>query len=163
MFGFGTGIGWLNPALQLLQSHESPLASGALTTEEVSWIGSILSLGALAGNVLVGYLIIVIGAKNVVMLLGIPQLVNQIILDCIRHKIDIFIFYLKVAWLLMFFGTETFHLYASRFLVGLFGGGGQISISLFVAEIADNKYLCIRIELICSFFFYLNMKLDFFS
>lgn len=39
----------------------------------------------------------------------------------------------------MIFGTETFDLYVSRFLVGLFGGGSQISVSLFVAEIADNK------------------------
>lgn len=82
----------MNPALQLLQSDESPV--GALTTEEISWIGSILSLGAIAGNVLVGYLTIVIGAKNVLMLLGIPQLVNYFIshFTFIRYKIAILIF-----------------------------------------------------------------------
>lgn len=75
LIGFGSGIGWVNPALPLLQSNKSPLESGALSVEEVSWIGSITSLGALAGNFLVGYTVIVIGSRNTIMMLGLPQLV----------------------------------------------------------------------------------------
>lgn len=51
------------------------------------------------------------------------------------------------------FGTQAYHLYISRFLNGFVGGGAQISISLFVAEIADNKlvtkiFKMLKLELI---------------
>lgn len=77
MAGFGCGVGWLSMALPLLQSDKSPLDTGPLTVEDVSWIGSILSIGGMIGNLLVGYLVTIIGSKNSIMLLGLPQLVSK--------------------------------------------------------------------------------------
>lgn len=39
----------------------------------------------------------------------------------------------------MIFGTTAIHLYAARFFVGMVGGGVEITISLFIAEISDNS------------------------
>lgn len=74
--GYGISMGWLSMALPLLQSNESPLESGPITTEEISRTGSIIMLGALFGNFLSGYIVRVAGAKNLIFLLGIPQTVS---------------------------------------------------------------------------------------
>lgn len=76
MVGFGCGVGWLSMALPLLRSEKSPLKTGALTVEEISWIGSIISLGALIGNILIGYVVTFIGSRNSILLIGFPQLVS---------------------------------------------------------------------------------------
>lgn len=75
---YGSGLGWLSPSLKLLKSNDSPLESGALTVDEISWIGSIFSIGAIVGNIAGGYLTTKIGSKSSVMLLGVPQLVRYI-------------------------------------------------------------------------------------
>lgn len=35
----------------MLQSDESPLETGAITLEDVSWIGSLLSVGCIVGEI----------------------------------------------------------------------------------------------------------------
>lgn len=69
-------MGWLSMALPLLQSNQSPLESGPLTTVELSWIGSIVMIGALFGNFFCGYIERVFGAKNLIFFLGIPNVVS---------------------------------------------------------------------------------------
>lgn len=76
-FSFSSGDAWFGPAQPVLtEKNTSPLESGALTVENVSWIGSILCIGAIVGNLLSGFLLPRIGSKTTVLLLGIPQLVN---------------------------------------------------------------------------------------
>lgn len=75
-FSFGSGIGWFSPALPLLISNSSPLESGKLTIDDISWIGAILSLGALFGNLFGGYLVPRFGAKLSITFLAIPQFVS---------------------------------------------------------------------------------------
>lgn len=84
MAAFGSGIGWLSMALPLLQSDQTPLDSGPLTVDDVSWIGAIISCGALIANIATGYLVTVIGSKNSILLLGIPQLVS--VNNAINHS-----------------------------------------------------------------------------
>lgn len=74
--GYGVGMGWLSTALPLLQSDDTPLETGPITTEQLSWAGSIISIGALLGNFSFGYLTNVIGSKNAVLILGVPQMVK---------------------------------------------------------------------------------------
>lgn len=83
MLSFGSTIGWLSPALPLLQSEASPLSSGPMTIQQISWTGSLLSVGALAGNILGGYLMIRFGSKMILMLLAVPQLVFS--LQCMNE------------------------------------------------------------------------------
>lgn len=75
VLGFGCGIGWFSLALPLLQSETSPLYTGPLTVENISWLGAIISVGAVIGNVVFGYIVTKIGSKNAGLLLGVPQLV----------------------------------------------------------------------------------------
>lgn len=77
MLGFGCGVGWFSPALPLLLSPDTPLSSGPLTVEQLSWSGSILSIGGVMGSLLCGFLMSRIGTKRTLMLLAIPQLVNN--------------------------------------------------------------------------------------
>lgn len=76
IFGFGCGLAWLSMALPLLQSDHSPLETGPLTVEEVSWIGSVMSIGALIGNIAIGYIVLFIGSRNSILMIGFPQLVS---------------------------------------------------------------------------------------
>lgn len=76
MMGYGVGMGWLTTALPLLQSDETPLDTGPITTEQMSWAGSILSIGALLSNLTFGYLTGKIGSKHATLILGVPQMVS---------------------------------------------------------------------------------------
>lgn len=75
----GCLIGWLSPALLVLMSSDSPLNGGALTTEQVSWIGAIINAGSLVGNF--GYTTITkyFGRKKALCLLAIPNTVSKFI------------------------------------------------------------------------------------
>lgn len=46
---------------------------------------------------------------------------------------------LKGSWLLLINGRRAIDLYAARFLTGIVSGGAQFSLSLYIAEIADNS------------------------
>lgn len=76
MMGYGVGMGWLTTALPLLQSNETPLDTGPITTEQLSWAGSIMSIGALLSNLTFGYLTSKIGSKHATLILGVPQMVS---------------------------------------------------------------------------------------
>lgn len=67
---------WFAMALPLLQSDETPIESGPLTIDELSWAGSIVAIGALIGNILFGFIVKIIGSKNSTLFHGIPQLVS---------------------------------------------------------------------------------------
>lgn len=77
MVGFGCGMGWLSMALPLLQSDNSPLESGKISVNDMSWIGSVISLGALFGNCFFGFIVTIIGARHTIFLIGFPQLVSH--------------------------------------------------------------------------------------
>lgn len=76
--GFGCSIAWLSPALPLLLSSDTPLSSGPLTTEQLSWSGSVSSIGGAIGSTLFGCLMDQIGTKRSLLLLVIPQIVDTL-------------------------------------------------------------------------------------
>lgn len=117
MLGFGCSIGWLSPALPLLRSSDTPLQSGPLTTDQLALTGSALSIGALVGNLLFSVIAVHFGAKKSSLLLAIPQM---------------------VSWMLLFYGTVAEHLYASRFMSGMAGGGVQTAVMLYLSQVADD-------------------------
>lgn len=71
----GVGVGWLAPSLFFLASDQSPL-SKPIDIEEISWVGSLIGLGALAGNLTFGLLLDLIGRKLCMYFLAIPNMVN---------------------------------------------------------------------------------------
>lgn len=50
MLGYGCGMGWLALATPLLESDKTPLTSGPISEEELSWAASLMSGGAVFGN-----------------------------------------------------------------------------------------------------------------
>lgn len=72
----GCAIGWISPALPILLSEDSPLASGPLTKTEAGWIGSVIPCGALFGCMLFGILANYIGSKNSLTLTVFPLIVS---------------------------------------------------------------------------------------
>lgn len=115
-FGHGLVLGWLSPSLPLLQAHDSPLASGPLTIEQTSWVGSLICAGGIVGNYLYSFLSNRYGRKFALNLLAFPQI---------------------CFWLTVIFGTTYNHLYIARIFAGTTGGGVFAAIPLFISEIAE--------------------------
>ncbi|XP_055304279.1 uncharacterized protein LOC129569467 [Sitodiplosis mosellana] len=118
IFSHGAIIAWVSPALSILASEKSPLVSGALTTDEISWIASINILAAMIGTLSLGYLISLMGSKRAILLLTIP---------------------IVSFWLLVYFGNHYYHLLLARVLSGFSGGGILTSLILYVSEISDDS------------------------
>lgn len=60
-----TGLkGWVAPALMLLTTNYTPLKTGPITLEQLSWIGSVSSLGAMCGTFTSGCFINSMGCKR---------------------------------------------------------------------------------------------------
>lgn len=117
-FSHGCIIGWVTPALMLLTSDETPLSSGPITLEELSWIGSMNSIGAMLGTFSFGCFTTLIGCKRAMTFLALPAI---------------------GYWVTIVYGDSANWIIFARFLAG-WCGGGILSISvLYVAEIADPK------------------------
>lgn len=62
-------------ALPLLKSDATPMETGKLTRSELSWIASVMPLGALIGSCFCGFIVTIVGTRNMIYYIGIPQLV----------------------------------------------------------------------------------------
>ena len=114
----GVMIGWLSPALATLQTSESPLTTGPLSNEDISWIGSINLLGALIGSLNFNYLTDFMGSKRATFSLAIPYI---------------------ISWLLIYYGTSYYEILIARLISGWAGAGVQATIILYVFEIANDE------------------------
>lgn len=114
----GCAVGWLSPFLPYLKSTNSHLTTGPITSEDASWIGSLLAAGGIVGAIVFGNITEKFGKKIALFLLVIPHL---------------------SFWLLVFFSTHVYHLYLARFIAGITSGGVLRTISLYVAEISENS------------------------
>ena len=72
----GATTGWLSPITHILQSDASPFDSGPMTNEQMSWLGSIVMLGGLFGNLSYSTINNYFGMKISILTLGIPNIVN---------------------------------------------------------------------------------------
>lgn len=77
MLGQGCSIGWVSPSLPILRSDDTPLVTGPLTLEEVAWVGSTLSIAAMVGTAIFGYLLRFIGSKHALLVCSIPGFVSS--------------------------------------------------------------------------------------
>lgn len=114
----GCVVGWLSPFLPYLKSSNSHLSTGAITSEDASWIGSLLAVGGFVGTIAFGQITEKFGKKIALFLLVIPHL---------------------SFWCLIYFSTHVYHLYLGRFIAGITGGGIIRTISLYIAEISENS------------------------
>ncbi|XP_059221130.1 facilitated trehalose transporter Tret1-2 homolog [Stomoxys calcitrans] len=114
-FSHGVGLGWLSPTLSKLQSDSSPL-DFPVSVDDASWIGSLLGLGSLLGNIVIGFLQNIIGRKACIYILALPHIILWVLIYC-AHNVDL--------------------LMIGRFLGGFTGGGCYVVFPLFISEIAD--------------------------
>lgn len=118
MFAHGTTNGWMSPALSILSSKDTPLESGPLTNEVMSWIGSVNTVGGVIGTISLGFLVSLMGSKRAILLLAIPEV---------------------LFWFLIFIGSHYYYIIIARILIGISGGGIITSLVLYIAEIANDK------------------------
>lgn len=118
MLGHGCVVGWFTPSAPILLSEDTPLHSGPLTSDELSWLGSINNLGALGGILTFGYITSMWGAKRAMLFLALPSI---------------------VFWILIYLGDTYDHILFARFFSGWSGGGIQTTLVLFVSEISNDK------------------------
>lgn len=81
-------------------SDATPLVSGPLSNEEISWLGSINNIGALGGVIVFGFITSFLGTKKSILLLCVPSI---------------------AFWFLVYFGTTYYHLLFARFFTGCTG------------------------------------------
>lgn len=116
--GHGMTLGWLSPALQVLQSDDTPLSSGPLTVAQTSWIGSFVTITGVVGVLFFTILSDRFGRKLALCFLGIPHI---------------------GFWFSVLFGTQYYHLYIGRLISGMATGGVVACIPLFISDIAESS------------------------
>lgn len=77
-FSNGLLIAWLTPILPLLKSDDTPLASGPVSLQEVSWLGSLTSIGGMVGALVLRPFTTYVGCKRMMMVLAIPMVVSTL-------------------------------------------------------------------------------------
>lgn len=92
----GTVLSWSSPAIPDIKEDRGSNI-GTLTSEQESWVGSILPLGALVSGPITGLLIDKIGRKTSMLILSAPFV---------------------LGWLLIAFAQNLAMLLAGRFLTG---------------------------------------------
>ncbi|XP_017487955.1 PREDICTED: facilitated trehalose transporter Tret1-like, partial [Rhagoletis zephyria] len=116
-FTHGISLGWLSPIIQVLQSPDSPL-NFTITTDQVSWIGSLFGIGFLVGNIFFGLTLDRLGRKVNMYLLAIPHM---------------------LFWILSYAAQSIDYLYAARFFAGFTSSGLYVVIPIFISELSDKE------------------------
>lgn len=119
IFSHGCTVAWFSPALLVLRSSNTPLTgTGALTNEQISWLGSMGSNGAICETIICGLLSAFYGCKKAMIFLAFPGI---------------------IFWLLVCFGKTYEQILIGRLISGLTGGGMQAGVALYVSEISSDK------------------------
>ncbi|XP_017047519.1 facilitated trehalose transporter Tret1 [Drosophila ficusphila] len=116
-FSHGLGVGWMSPVMRDIQTDDSPLNFPVLV-DQVSWIGSLVGIGSVMGNLLAGFLQDRIGRKLMLLFIAIPY---------------------TIFWCLVFFVQSVEFLYVGRLMAGMTGGACYVVLPTFISEIADTN------------------------
>ncbi|CAB0019235.1 unnamed protein product [Nesidiocoris tenuis] len=126
VFCGGTELGWSSPAIMMYDSPESE-APMHPTDRQESWIGSLLTLGALMGALPAGKLADVIGRKPTLMIIPFP---------------------LMIAWGIIYATKSVMWVCAARLIGGVALGAMGTVIPMYVSEIAEDS----NRGLLCTFY-----------
>lgn len=92
----GTGLAWTSPTMDQLKSDTNKFP---VSSEEGTWIASMLAIGAILGAVPSGIMADKLGRKKAAIIIAIPYI---------------------ISYLLTVFAQSVFWLYAARLLIGKF-------------------------------------------
>lgn len=112
----GITLGWTSPILPYLTSEESFLPE--LSENQISWISSLLALGAVAGAVPAGKIADWIGRKWAIILTVVP---------------------FATCWLTLVTTRNIISIYAARFVGGIGAGAACVLVPVYVGEIAQTS------------------------
>lgn len=72
----GAFTGWPSASFLVLQADDSPLKTGPMSNTEAGWVGSVLCIGGLIGNIFFAWFTDKIGRKRCLLLIAIPSFVS---------------------------------------------------------------------------------------
>lgn len=110
----GIALGWTSPILPYLTSEESFLPE--LSENQISWISSLLALGAITGAIPAGKIADWIGRKWAIILTVVP---------------------FATSWLTLITTRNTISIYAARFVGGIGAGAACVLVPVYIGEIAQ--------------------------
>lgn len=111
----GIALAWTSPVLPQLSKEGSWLV---ITTEEGSWIGSLLALGAILGAVPAGPMADKFGRKRTLLLLAAPFL---------------------LSWVIIIFASKLWLIYVARFIIGVAVGAACVVVPTYISDIAETS------------------------
>lgn len=112
----GIMLGWTSPILPYLTSAESFLPE--LSEDQISWITSLLALGAIVGAVPTGKIADRIGRKWTILLTTVP---------------------FTTSWLILLTTRNIVSIYAARFIGGIGAGAICVLVPVYTGEIAQTS------------------------
>ncbi|XP_015597134.1 facilitated trehalose transporter Tret1 [Cephus cinctus] len=117
----GTMMGWSSPILPKLQvdpiADDNPLGI-VVSSEQGSWIGSLVAFGAIFGSIIAGVLGEKYGRKRALLLGAVPSV---------------------VGWILIGTATSIYQIYVARASFGLSVGLAFTVLPMYVGEIAEKS------------------------
>ncbi|XP_050506143.1 facilitated trehalose transporter Tret1-like [Diabrotica virgifera virgifera] len=118
-FMFGTAISWSSPVVPKLQklTDDNPFGRIA-TTNEISWMTSLMVLGCCVGCWIFAYMANVLGRRFTMCTVGVPILTSYLLMAIFR-SIPVY--------------------YVARFITGIGLGGGNVIQITFISEIASKN------------------------
>ncbi|XP_011643846.1 facilitated trehalose transporter Tret1-2 homolog [Pogonomyrmex barbatus] len=117
VFATGAVSGWTSPILPKLEDDGGPLGS-PISKDQSSWVGSLLSLGAMVGSFLAGYLGERWGRKRTLLSSLVPFL---------------------IGWILVATAVHVAQLYVARFIFGLALSFSFTIVPMYCGEIAETS------------------------
>ncbi|XP_011263555.1 facilitated trehalose transporter Tret1-2 homolog [Camponotus floridanus] len=110
----GISLGWTSPILPYFTSEESFLPE--LSENQISWISSLLALGAIAGAIPAGKIADWIGRKWAIILTVVP---------------------FATCWLTLVTTRNVISIYVARFVGGIGAGAACVLVPVYIGEIAQ--------------------------
>lgn len=113
LFVGGLMLGWSSPYLAQLTAPDSPLH---ITTDEASWVASLVSMGRLFGAIIGAVSVQYLGSKKTLIFIGFPYI---------------------LSWVSLIVADSVIWLYVARFASGVSIGMAFSSFPLFIGEISS--------------------------
>lgn len=114
---YGGFSGWPSASFLQLQSNDSPLATGPMSSSDVGWVGSMVCVGGALGTIFCSWFADRYGRKKCMLLVALPSL---------------------IGWWIIPFATTPTHLCIARVFGGFSGGGIFTVIPIYTTELAQD-------------------------
>ncbi|CAL1680505.1 unnamed protein product [Lasius platythorax] len=115
MLSVGQFFGWTSPSLPILMQGKDETYPVRLTSEEASWVASLLMLGTMTGSISCAFTVNLIGRKHTMLFAAMPSI---------------------ISWSMIIFATSSWELYISRFLAGISTGLAISATAIYIGEIS---------------------------